>query len=127
MKVLLEENYKDMYTISDLERAKEIIKEMKEDEETAKGYAEIAIGEALKESDDYLKDVLVATARTAKNCRAFNNYSNHSYDMDVWVEAVAETWDGFIKVGAYLTDIWQAGSFDYKEHMYIRYFKEVTA
>ena len=124
MKVKLEKNYKDHYTLSDLERARFIINYEKEDEYTVKDWAEYALREALKGKFDWLREVLKAEARTAKNCRAWNLYSDDSADMDVWIDATAETSYGFIKVGAYLSDIWQTGATEYQDKMYIRYFKE---
>ena len=48
MRVKLEKNYKDHYTIADLERAKEVIAYEKEDEMPIKGWVEYAVREALK-------------------------------------------------------------------------------
>jgi len=126
MRVKLEKNYKDHYTIGDLERAKAIIAFEKEDEMTIKGWTEYAVGEALKGTDDYFVETLKAEARTAKNYRAWNLYNEESQDMDVWLEATAETRKGFIKIGAYLSDIWQTGAIDYADKMFIQYFKEVA-
>lgn len=124
MKVKLQDKYKDFYTIRDLERAKEVIKYEKDDDYTAKDWAAFAVNEALKDKSDSLKEVLVASAYTAKNCRAFDNYFEKSEDMDVIIEATAETYHGFIKISAYLTDIWQAGAEDFRQHMYVQYFTE---
>lgn len=125
MKVTLEQNYKNIYTINDLERAKMVISYEKDDEETAKGWAEYAVNEALKGRDDWCREVIKAEAHTAKNYRAWDAYGDETKDMDIWIDAIAETSNGFITVGAYLTDIWQTGSEDYRQHMYTRYFKEV--
>ncbi len=128
MKVSLEKDYKKFYTIEDLERAKMVIASEKEDEETVKGWAEYAAREALKGTRDYLAEVIKAEARTAKNCRVWNAYGASaefsSEDMDVWIDFTAETDYGFIKGGAYLSDIWQTGAVEYKHHMYIRYYTE---
>lgn len=125
MLVKLEERYKEFYTINDLERARAIIKQEREDEMTCAQYAEYAGNEILKGGRDFLRQILKATARTAKNCRVWNAYDSDSEDMDIWIDAIAETSYGFIKFGAYLTDIWQAGAVDFKDKMYVRYYKEV--
>lgn len=122
MKVTLEKDYKDFYTVSDLERAKEIIKIEKDDLETPKGWAEYAVREALKGTDEFDRDVLEASARTAKNRKAWNCYYEGSYDMDVWITATARTSKGMIEIGAYLSDIWQSGAAPYKNNMYIQYY-----
>lgn len=126
MRVKLEKNYKDHYTIADLERAKEVIAYEKEDEMTIKGWVEYAVREALKDTYDYTTEILKAEAHTAKNYRAWNNYTDTSEDMDVWVSGVAETARGFIKIGAYLSDIWQTGANDYADKMFIQYFNEAA-
>lgn len=125
MLVKLEERYKEFYTLCDLERAKAIIKMEKEDTETARGWASYAVDEALRGTDDYSREVIQATAHTAQNCRAWDEYGEGSAHMDVWIDAIARTQKGFVEVGAYLSDIWQSGAVRYKEHMYIRYFREV--
>ena len=120
MKVTLQKDYRGLYTLDDVERAKMVIAYEKEnDTETVKSWAEYAVREALKETGLYLRDVLTATASTAMNCRVWDAYGNTA-DMDVWIEATAETSGGFVKVGAYLTDIWQTGAITYKQHMFIR-------
>lgn len=124
MKVKLENDYKRFYTLEDIEHAKAVIASEKDDEETAKGWAEYAINEALSDRYDCIVEILKADARTAKNCRIWNAYGDDTGNMDVWIEATAETHKGFIKVGAYLSDIWQTGAVDYEDHMYVRYFKE---
>ena len=126
MKVKLEENYKSIYTIQELEMAKEVIKIEKDDEDTAKSWAEYAVREALKnETGDFCREVIKAEATTAKNCRVHDAYGEGTGCMDVWIEAVAETSDGFIKVGAYLSDIWNTGGVDYLDKMYIVRYKKV--
>ena len=124
MLVKLQERYKDFYTVSDLERARAVIRMMREDEEVVAGYAEYAVHEALKGKDDFLRRILKATAHTAKNRRVWDAYDNGSEDMDVWIDAIAETAFGFIKVGAYLSDIWQAGAVPFVQYMYVHYYTE---
>ncbi len=126
MKVTLQKDYKRLYTVADLDHAHTIIKYMKDDDETAAGYAKYAISEALKGTSDICLNILSATAETTKNCRAWNIYGDDTGNMDVWIEAIAKTCDGFVEVGAYLTDIWQTGDdYCYKNKMYIqRYVRE---
>ena len=124
MKVLLEDKYEEYYTIRDLERANTIIAQEAEDESSVEEWAEYAAGEALKNINDGLEEILKASAHTAKNGRAWNLYSSDSGQMDIWIDAIAKTDFGFIMIGAYLSDIWQTGAKSYKEHMFIRYFKE---
>ena len=124
MKVTLEAGYKDFYTLNDIARAKSVIAQVKDDGETAKSWAEYAVREALRDTGDYLAEVLKAEATTAKNCRANNCYENDSLNMDVWISATAKTTFGYIEVGAYLTDIWQTGGdYEYRNNMFISYYK----
>ena len=127
MKVTLRKDYKDTFTITDLENAKKVIKQLREDETSAKEYLAFAVNEALKGSNDCLGRVLEADAETYLNGRIFNAYFEGSGRMDVWVEGIAQTLDGYIEVGAYLTDIWTTGAdSDYSSRMFIRYFAKAT-
>lgn len=126
MKVKLEKNYRDHYTLSDLQRAKAVIKFMKEeDSSTVKEYAEYAVREALRDTGVYDREIITAEARTAGNRRVWDAYGDGTGSMDVWITALARTSEGFIECGAYLTDIWNTGTARYKEAMHIRRFKEV--
>lgn len=127
MKVTMESDYKHYYTLEDVDNAKAVIKyEKQEDQESsAKDWFTYAVNEALKDNTDSLREILTASAHTAKNARVYDAYGD-TYNMDVWIEGVARTTAGYIEVGAYLTDIWQTGSTPYKEHEYIRYFKEAA-
>lgn len=130
MKVTLEKDYRKYYTLDDLDRARKVIAAEKEDESTVKEWAEMAIREALKNDDgihdDYIVEIFKAEAHTAKNHRVWNAYGYcdpeeaNTQDMDVWIKFAAETTKGFIRGGAYLSDIWQTGGTDYRQHMYIR-------
>jgi hypothetical protein len=135
MKVTLEKDYRKYYTLEDLDKAKKIIAYEKEDEMPIKDWAEYAAREALKGTGDYFDECLKAEAHTARNCRANDRYWPSRYDdngvwedgsgdMDVWLEATVRTDKGFLVFGAYLSDIWGTGAVEYKQHMYIRYFKE---
>lgn len=126
MKVTLEKDYRKYYTLEDLDRARRVIAVEKETDCTPKEYAEMAIREALKNddgiADDWIVEIFKAEAHTAKNHRAWNLWGDslETEDMDVWIEFAAELEHGYIKGGAYLTDIWQTGGTRYKQHMFIR-------
>lgn len=126
MKVKLQKDYRRIYTLDDLDRAREIIEELKEDEMTVKDYASMAAREALRGTDDFISrdEVLTAEAYTSKNRRVWNGYNDNSEDMDIWVDFLVRTYEGFVEGGAYLTDIWMSGAVDYKHHMFIRYYKQ---
>lgn len=122
MKVSLEPKYRTIYTLDYLDKAKRVIEIAKEDESTPKEQAVYAIEEALKGKHDYCVEILKANAYTARNCRVWDAFEEDTADMDIWIEATAETAEGFIVVGAYQTDIWRTGAEDYKDNMYIRYY-----
>ena len=125
MKVTMPKNWK-MYTGYQIDNMKAVIAYEKDDEWNIKDWAEMAVREALKDTNDFLKEIVTATAEAVTNSRAWNEYGNESGDGDVWITALAETYDGFIRVQAYLTDIWQTGAVDYKRHEYIEYFKRTV-
>ncbi|MBR5678686.1 MAG: hypothetical protein IKX20_11210 [Paludibacteraceae bacterium] len=119
MKVTLPKNYKEYYTIYQVEQMKAVIAAEKDDEETIKGWAEYAVNEALKDDPHYIVEVYKATAETCLNNKVWNAYGEDTGIVDVWIEAVAETSEGFVKVGAYLSDIWQSGAVDYRNRLYV--------
>ena len=122
VKVKLPKDYKKWMRIYQLEQAKIVIDyEKNEDEYTAKDWAEYAINEALKHRCECIEEILKVSAEIAGNCRIYNAYGDTG-EIDVWIEAIAKTSNGFIEVGAYLTDIWDTGAKDYREHEYIRYY-----
>ena len=132
MKVTLEKDYRRLYTLEDLDRAKEVIACEKEDESTIASWAVYAVNEVLRTLNEnehkgfaYAdeSDIFRATARTAKNCRAWNAYGE-THDMDVWIEAYAYTYNCFIEIGAYLSDIFQTGAEPYAQHTYYRIFEQ---
>ena len=125
MKVKLEENYRKLYTLEDLDAAKIVIACESGDEETAKGWAEYAAREALSGCNDYMVRVIEASARTARNRRAWNAYGEGSKDMDVWIVALVETTKGYVKLGAYLTDIFDSGQKKYQDEMYIQRYGKI--
>lgn len=122
MKVKLQENYKDIYTISDLERAKHLISMEKDDLMTVKEYARLAASEALRDSGDFVDEILTAEATTSMNRDAWNRYDSESGNMDIWIEFIASTLKGFIRGGAFLSDIWEEGI--YRGRMWTRYYTE---
>lgn len=122
MKVKLPKEYKQIFTLEDLTRAKDVIRAEKEnDENKIEEWAEYAVNEALKVGEycEYCVEVIRATAEVAKNYRAWNAYSEDSKDIDVWISGLAETSCGYMEFGAYLSDIWKTGSTPYRHHMYI--------
>lgn len=129
MKVQITDESKKVLTVALIPAAKLIIKSEKEDSFTAADYAEIA-ARLLCREDDSLREVLSARAEIAKNCRVWNAYGDSetsTEELDVWIDFTAETWNGFIRAGAYLSDIWEVGPDDMREtlrsRMYCRYAK----
>lgn len=125
MKVTFEENYKDLYTINEVEAAKIVIKYEKEnDSENVKEWAKIAADYVMKDQHDYVERILEASAETTRNNRACHAYGEGSGRMDVWVTGIAKTFYGYLEFGAYLTDIWQTGAEDYRNRMWTVYTRK---
>lgn len=126
MKVTFEKDYRSRYTLEELDQAKAVIACMKDYDETPKSAAETAASAAAALKGDGLRAILTAEATTAKNGRiGYDETCGGSGWFDVWIDYTAETWRGFIKGGAYLSDIWRISADDDRtEHAYIRYFTE---
>lgn len=133
MKVRMDRNYRKRYTLEQVDQAKAVIQYEKENDDfTVAQWAEMAVHEALKGTSVNAQDwqegwILRAEAATARNGRVWNQYGEGTGDMDVWIDAVARTGEGFVEVGAYLSDIWQTGGTDYRPHMYIKRYAPVEA
>ena len=122
MKVSMPKDYKEYFTVRDVEKAKEVIKCMKDDESTVDQYALYAAREVLKGSKDGWPVIIEATAEIAKNNRAFNAYGETG-DLDVLIEAKAKTDLGYLEFSAYLSDIFQTGAdYDYRDQIYYVYY-----
>ena len=131
MNVRLLKEDKKYITLDQAPIVREIIADMKEDENTAADWAKYAIA-APYNHREYSVEVLKASAKIAKNNRAWNALNEHSGDLDVWINATAyiNCADGyeFIIIGVYLSDIWQItyeNAPEIASHMYIRKFKEM--
>lgn len=124
MKVSMSANYKQFFTIEEVQTAKQMIKEFKEDESTVTEYAEMA---ARTCNFGWIERVFEAKATIEKNRRAWNAYSDTSKSLDVWIDATVQTSSGFLILGAYLTDIWNITGDENDEinfNMYVRKFYE---
>lgn len=124
MKVSMSANYRKYFTVEDVQTAKQMIKEFKEDESTVAEYAEMA---ARTCNFGWIAKVFEAKATIERNCRVWNAYSNASKDLDVWIDATIQTSSGFLVIGAYLTDIWNitgSNADDINYHMFVRKFAE---
>ena len=126
MRVTLPKDYRNYFTLHDLDIAKRLIACAKEDEATAKEYAEMAVRAALRGKHDFFKEVLKASAEVGFYYRTWDRYFDGSEHMDIYISAIAETDFGFVKIGAMLSDIWDIdGTTElFKGDMYIRYYAE---
>lgn len=124
MKVTLEKDYRRLYTLEDLDEAKQVIKHLKDYDETARSAAESAAQHILwQRGGDFLDRIVEATAETAKNRRVWNWYGDNTGEFDVWIQFIARTGKGFLEGGAYLTDIWSLdGETDFTPHMWINHY-----
>lgn len=103
---------KKYVTAYDVEKSREIIRDMKEDESTPAEYLKTA---AKSLECVYHAEIINAAARVSCNRRVWDAYSVGSGDLDIYIEGLAkvEYFDGsrygsaYVEIGAYLSDIWQ--------------------
>ena len=125
MKVKMDKDYKTYYTIEEAEQAKRVIKAEKDDDETAAGWAEYAVKEYLKNGFGHCERILEATATIKKNARVWDAYGDNTGCIDVWIEATAKITNGYLEIGAYLSDIWQTGANDYIPYIFATEYKTI--
>lgn len=126
MKVMVSQESKKYLTAEEYDNAKRLAKHMKEEEDEwgVADYAKLAAGAA---GHGQCIEIFKASATVAGNARAMDLYFEGSGRLDIWIEATAQTTEGFVIIGAYLSDIWGiTGSNDknFRGHAYIRSFKE---
>lgn len=126
MKVALTKEAKKFITVAELPIVKQMIAGLKEDESTVEEYAAMA---ARLITGDNGAEIISATAEIVKNSRIYNQYSEESGNLDVWLNfrAFSNYKDCFIIAGAYLSDIWQLdgeNNEEIKSRMYVRKFNE---
>lgn len=128
MKIKLTEDAKRYITVSEMPAVKKIIADFKEDNEI-KSYGQTAARAASGKNGNF--EILKAEAEIARNARVWNQYSDESGNLDIWLTFYAyDNYYGFYEIGAYLSDIWMADgqreTYELmKSRMYIRKFKEV--
>lgn len=124
MKVQITNEIKKITTVYEMPAVNQVIKAMKDDENTAKDYAEMAA--QIASGCNGVK-VLESKATVSANCRVWDAIAEGTGKYDVWVEFTAFTEIGFVMGGAYLTDLWNYRSNNRDEtlrHMFIRKFTE---
>lgn len=134
MKVRLPKDYRERYTLKDVDRAKSVIAFLKEDDEKPDSYAEMAVREVLKDvKGGSLDTVITANAETAKNSGVYDVYGDGTENMDVLISFLAKCYFcdndschcGFIEGEAYLSDIYQTGAVRYSDKVYYRVYREI--
>ena len=128
MKVAITKNSKHVITLDKMPAVRRIIEECRKDEMKPEDYVGIV---ARYISGTNCIKVLEASAEIALNRRAWNDITEYSEDLDIWITftAFCEPYpdDMFIKCGVYLSDIWKLTSDNadaMMKNMYIRKFIE---
>ena len=131
MKINFPDCYRSIYTLDDIAACKAIQKSLETSMDAGKRFNldDDARTAAYIGSDNQTGAVLRYDVEFAKNNRIeYNFYADGSEFMDVWLTVYAyNNYCGLYVVGAYLSDIWQAGSDnrdEIKARMYIRHFTE---
>ena len=131
MKVAITKESRAWMTLDEHEQAKQIVKDMREDESTAADYVRMAAACWLRNADksnDCVLNVLTADAEITRNMRAWGNFSDESGMLDIWLNGTVETYDGFLKLGVCLTDVWSIGpdefDIEFPTHCHARYYTE---
>jgi len=128
MKVIITKESRRYITLEEAAIARKIISDCREDGMSPADYAKIAIDAVGSNDYNWCVKVYEASAEICKNCRVWDAYGDDTRDLDVWIEATAKTSNGFIEIGAALSDIWSITSDNGAEianHMYVRQFQEV--
>ena len=122
MKTTLPKNYRERFTLEELDIAKTIIADMKEDTSKPAEYARAAL---INFANDNGVEIVQASAEIGRNCFvSFNRYSEGTRDFDVYIHFVGRSqsayYDGFVP----LSEIWDImpGECNFSRNAYIRTF-----
>ena len=132
MKVTIKKESLDILTVNEHERAKQIVRDMRDDEMSAKDYAGYAASAILccgrYGKYDFVREILKADASICRDSATdWDRFGEGCGYLNVWIDAIAETADGFLKFGCLLTDVWNLDSSDemrnaLADHAYIQYY-----
>lgn len=128
MKVIITKESKRYITLEEAAIARKIISDCREDGMSPADYAKIAIDAVGTRGYNWCVKIYEASAEICKNCRIWDAYGDGTRDLDIWITATAKTVNGFIEIGANLSDIWSITSDNGEEIaslMYVRQFQEV--
>ena len=109
IKATLPSNYKELFTIAETETAKRIIKDLKTWDDTLADFARYALNDIVRDRAEWTKEIYFTSAEICRDCRTRDAYFEGSGFMDVWVEFVGETSEGFYKIGCLLSEAWAIG------------------
>ena len=134
MKVNITKESKQWMTVAQLPIARQIVKELKENDDSADEYIRSAAWCWLWNVDkkgvcfDCAVRVIEASAEIAGNSRVHDAYFDGSGELDVWLKGLVETDYGFLRIECYLTDVWNIGPDDFNAqfpgHCFARYYAE---
>ena len=130
MKVIIKKECREYFTVAEMDAAKQIVKECREDSCKPSEYAEMAIRCAFK-NNAYSVKVFETSAKVARNSRVFDRFFDGSKKLDVWIDATAKiNLDSFVEIGFYLSDVWEITGrieedADFRNHCYIQEYKKV--
>ena len=126
MEVKLSNDYKKVLSIEQVQIARKLIKEMREDAMSTEEYAKMAIRNLLNKGESLI-ELIKCEATVAFNQRQYDRYFEGSGNADVWIGALAKIihqgrW-GFIEIGIYLSDAWDEEKNE--EYVFVKRYKEI--
>lgn len=130
MKVIIEKECREYFTVAEMDAAKQIVKEMKDDSFGIKNYAEMALICAFN-NNTYGMQIYEASAKVARNKDVYDRFFDGSKSLDVWIEATAKlNIDSFVEIGFYLSDAWEitgriGENADFRNKCYIQEYKRI--
>ena len=133
MKVAITKDSLNYLTVNEHEHAKQMVRDFRADDMTAKDYADSAArailrSEKYKGCYDCVREVLTASAEICRdNSTDYDRFGDGTGQLDIWIRATVETLDGFLKFGCLLSKVWDlCGDTDsaneLARHAYIQYF-----
>ena len=123
MKTTLPKNYRESFTLEELDIMKGIIADMKEDTSKPADYARAALANF---ANDNGVEIVQASAEVGRNCFvSFNRYGEGTRDFDIYIKFIGRNYNNFFEGFVPLSEIWDIvpGECTFSRNAYIRTFK----
>lgn len=129
MKINMPKNYRQIFTLEEYDQVKNMIAILKDDGTPVTYYAEMAAQEVIRHGNtpaSWLDEIVSVKAEAEINrSLGYDFMGENCGQADVCLTVIAETGEGFLKIWAMLSDVFQVdGTANFAHKWYYKYYGE---